>query len=60
MSAWVNFAFATDVAVADAPLRPGDQIAMKLGGVPSTEISALSGYTPSIAKGASTFRTSAG
>jgi protein involved in polysaccharide export with SLBB domain len=42
----LNFAFATNVAVADAPLRPGDQIEMKLGGVPLTEISALSGiYT---------------
>jgi len=31
---------------ADAPLRSGDQIEMKLGGVPSTEISAVSGiYT---------------
>lgn len=40
------FAFSTGVAVADAPLRPGDQIEMKLAGVPSTEISALSGiYT---------------
>ena len=36
----LNFAFATGVALADAPLRPGDQIEMKLGGVPSTEISA--------------------
>jgi polysaccharide biosynthesis/export protein VpsN len=42
----LNFALATSVAVADAPLRPGDEIEMKLGGVPSTEISALSGrYT---------------
>src|ERR1700676_3227425 len=42
----LNFVFLTGVAVADAPLRPGDQIEMKLGGVPSTEISALSGiYT---------------
>ena len=42
----LNFAFATSVALADAPLRPGDQIEMKLGGVPSTEISAVSGvYT---------------
>jgi protein involved in polysaccharide export with SLBB domain len=42
----LNFAFATNVAVADAPLRAGDQIQMKLGGVPSTEISAVSGiYT---------------
>ena len=42
----LNFVFATGVAMADAPLRPGDQIEMKLGGVPSTEISALSGkYT---------------
>ena len=43
---FLNFAFATGVALADAPLRPGDQIEMKLGGVPSTEISAVSGiYT---------------
>src|ERR1700675_4496593 len=42
----LNFAFATKVAVADAPLRTGDQIEMKLGGVPLTGISALSGtYT---------------
>ncbi len=42
----LNFVVATGVALADAPLRPGDQIEMKLGGVPSTETSALSGiYT---------------
>ena len=42
----LNFAFATGVTGADAPLRPGDQIEMKLGGVPSTEISAVTGiYT---------------
>jgi polysaccharide export outer membrane protein len=42
----LSFAFATGVAAADAPLRPGDQIEMKLGGVPSTEITAVSGiYT---------------
>ena len=42
----LSFAFATGIAVADAPLRPGDQLEMKLGGVPSTEISAVSGvYT---------------
>jgi protein involved in polysaccharide export with SLBB domain len=42
----LNFAFATSVALADAPLRPGDQIEMKVSGVPSTEISAVSGiYT---------------
>jgi polysaccharide export outer membrane protein len=42
----LSFAFATGIAAADAPLRPGDQIEMKLGGVPSTEISAVSGiYT---------------
>src|SRR6202022_3340103 len=42
----LNFAFGTSVAVADAPLRPGDQIEMKVGGVPTTEISAFSGiYT---------------
>ena len=43
---FLNFAFTTGVALADAPLRPGDQIEMKLGGVPSTEITAVSGiYT---------------
>src|ERR1700722_14813281 len=43
---FLNLAFTTGVALADAPLRPGDQIEMKLGGVPSTEISAVSGtYT---------------
>src|SRR6516164_1971801 len=42
----LSFACATGIAAADAPLRPGDQIEMKLGGVPSTEISAVSGiYT---------------
>jgi protein involved in polysaccharide export with SLBB domain len=42
----LSFSFATGITAADAPLRPGDQIAMKLGGVPSTEISAVSGiYT---------------
>jgi len=43
---FLKVAFAASVALADAPLRPGDQIEMKLGGVPSTEISAVSGiYT---------------
>src|ERR1700726_2095071 len=43
---FLSSAFATSVALADAPLRPGDQIEMKLGGVPSTEISTLNGiYT---------------
>src|ERR1700745_2021968 len=43
---FVNFALAVRVSLADATLRPGDQIEMKLGGVPSTEISAVSGiYT---------------
>src|ERR1700748_2582988 len=43
---FLNFAWAVSVALADAPLRPGDQIEMKLGGVPSAEISAVSGiYT---------------
>jgi Polysaccharide biosynthesis/export protein len=42
----LSFAFAIGAAAADAPLRPGDQIQMELGSVPSTEISALSGiYT---------------
>jgi polysaccharide export outer membrane protein len=42
----LSFTFATGIAAADSPLRPGDQFAMKLGGVPSTEISAVSGiYT---------------
>jgi len=42
----LSFAFATGIPAADAPLRPGDQLEMKLGGVPSTEISAVSGvYT---------------
>jgi protein involved in polysaccharide export with SLBB domain len=42
----LHFAFATSIALADATLRPGDQIEMKLGGIPSTEISAVSGiYT---------------
>jgi protein involved in polysaccharide export with SLBB domain len=41
-----NCAFASSVAVADAPLRPGDQIEIKVGGVPTTENSVLSGaYT---------------
>jgi protein involved in polysaccharide export with SLBB domain len=41
-----NCALAASVAVADAPLRPGDQIEMKVGGVPTTENSVLSGaYT---------------
>jgi protein involved in polysaccharide export with SLBB domain len=39
----LNFAFAAGVAGADAPLRPGDQITMKLGGIPSAEILAVSG-----------------
>ena len=42
----LNFVFTAGVALADAPLRPGDQIEMKIGGVPSTEITAVSGiYT---------------
>jgi polysaccharide export outer membrane protein len=42
----LNFVFAICNAAADAPLLPGDQIQMKLGGVPSMEISAVSGvYT---------------
>ena len=42
----LNFILAAGVALADAPLRPGDQIELKLGDVPSTEISAVSGiYT---------------
>jgi protein involved in polysaccharide export with SLBB domain len=42
----LSFGFATGITAADAPLRPGDQIGMRLGGVPSTEISAISGvYT---------------
>jgi protein involved in polysaccharide export with SLBB domain len=45
-SCLLGFAFATGVVLADAPLRPGDQIQMKLGGVPTTEIAAVSGvYT---------------
>jgi protein involved in polysaccharide export with SLBB domain len=39
----LSFVFATAVAAADASLRPGDQIEMKLAGVPSTEINAVSG-----------------
>ena len=43
---FLSFALATDIARADVPLRPDDQIQMKLGGVPSNEISAVSGvYT---------------
>ena len=56
----LNFVFATGVAVADASLRPGDQIEMKLGGVPSTEISALSGTYTIGDEGSVNFRTSAG
>jgi hypothetical protein len=46
-SAWrvvcfLNFSLATGVALADAPLRLGGQIEMKLSGVPSAEISAVS------------------
>jgi len=42
----LSFAFTTGIVASDAPLRSGDQIEMKLGGVPSTEISAVSGiYT---------------
>ena len=42
----LSFVFTTGIVAADAPLRSGDQIQMKLGGVPSTEISAVSGiYT---------------
>lgn len=34
------------VALADASLRPGDSIELKIGGVPSTEVTAVSGlYT---------------
>jgi protein involved in polysaccharide export with SLBB domain len=39
----LNVVFAISAAGADATLRPGDQIEMKLGGVPSAETSALSG-----------------
>ena len=38
-----TFVFGTGIAAADAPLRPGDQIELKLAGVPATEISAVSG-----------------
>ena len=46
-SAWrvvcfLNFSLAIGVALADAPLHPGGQIEMKLSGVPSAEISAVS------------------
>jgi polysaccharide biosynthesis/export protein VpsN len=35
-----------NIALADATLRPGDQIGLKLGGVPATDISSVSGtYT---------------
>jgi protein involved in polysaccharide export with SLBB domain len=46
-AAWLlNLAFLTSVAMADAVLRPGDQIELKLGGVPSTESTSVSGtYT---------------
>jgi polysaccharide export outer membrane protein len=46
-AAWLlNLVFVTSVAVADAGLRPGDQIELKLSGVPSTEITSVSGsYT---------------
>jgi protein involved in polysaccharide export with SLBB domain len=46
-AAWLlNFAVLTSVAMADAVLRPGDQIELKLGGVPSTESTSVSGtYT---------------
>jgi hypothetical protein len=56
----LNFAFVIGVVVADAPLRPGDQIEMKMGGIPSTEILALSGRYTLDDERASTFRTSAG
>ncbi len=45
--AWLlGFACVTGIAVADAVLRPGDQVELKLGGVPSTESTSVSGtYT---------------
>ena len=40
------FLFWAHAALADATLRPGDTIELKIGGVPATEISAVSGqYT---------------
>jgi len=40
------FLFLTHAALADATLRPGDTIDLKIGGVPATEISSVSGqYT---------------
>lgn len=46
-AAWLlNLVFVTSVALADAGLRPGDQIELKLGGVPTTESTSVSGsYT---------------
>jgi polysaccharide export outer membrane protein len=42
----LNLIFVTSVVVADAGLRPGDQIELKLGGVPKTESTSVSGsYT---------------
>ena len=45
--AWLlGFLFLTHAALADATLRPGDTIDLKIGGVPATEISSVSGqYT---------------
>jgi protein involved in polysaccharide export with SLBB domain len=42
----LTFCFVAHVALADAVLRPGDSIELKLGGVPSTEMIAVGGlYT---------------
>jgi polysaccharide export outer membrane protein len=45
-AAWLVSFISLTNALADATLRPGDTIELKIGGVPSTEISAVSGqYT---------------
>jgi protein involved in polysaccharide export with SLBB domain len=42
----LTFCFVSQVALADAVLRPGDSIELKLSGVPSTEMTAVGGlYT---------------
>jgi hypothetical protein len=57
---FLNVALAASVALADAPLRPGDEIEMKLGGVPSIEISAVGGVYTLDGEGSVNLRTSAG
>ena len=57
-AAWLVSFISLTNALADATLRPGDTIELKIGGVPSTDISAVSGRYTIAAKVTSTSHTS--